>query len=86
MDKKRKRDRDVTESLAFIIDRMATKDDIGELKEQIATVDSKVAGINRRLDTDAMQRTDLKLPRRVHELEEKVYGTGASKHPKQLPL
>ena len=77
---------EVGETLAFIVERMATKDDIKELRDQIAGVDNKVAGINRRLDTEALQRTDLKLPRRVHELEEEVYGTGGSKHPKHLPL
>ena len=56
------------------------------LIEKIDGVDSKAAGINRRLDAEAIQRTDLKLPRRVHDLEEEVYGTGRSKHPKHLPL
>ena len=78
--------KEIGETLGFIVERMATKDDIKELKDQIAAVDSKVAGINRRLDTEAMQRTDLKFPRRVHDLEEEVYGTGRSKHPKHLPL
>ena len=56
------------------------------LIEKIDGVDSKVAGINRRLDAEAIQRTDLNPPRRVHDLEEEVYGTGRSKHPKHLPL
>jgi hypothetical protein len=55
-----------------------------KLDDEIAGVKSKVDGINRRLDTEAMQRTDLKLPRRVHELEEEPFGR--SKHPKHVPL
>ena len=57
-----------------------------KLDDEVAAVKSKVDGINRRLDTEAMHRSDLKLPRRVHELEEEVYGTARSKHPKHLPL
>lgn len=57
-----------------------------KLTEKIDGVDSKVAGTNRRLDAEALERTDLKMPRRVHDLEEEVYGTGRSKHPKHLPL
>ena len=72
------------------LERLATKDDMKilekKLTDKIDGVDSKVAGINRRLDTEAMQRSDLKLGRRVHELEEEVYGTGRSKHPKHVPL
>jgi len=56
------------------------------LENEVATVKSKVDGTNRRLDAEAMQRTDLKLPRRMHEVEEEVYGTGRSKHPKHVPL
>jgi len=61
-------------------------DRFDKLDDEVAAVKSKVEGINRRLDTEAMQRTDLKLPRRMHEVEEKVYGTGRSKHPKHVPL
>jgi len=56
------------------------------LENEVAAVKGKVDGINRRLDTEAMQRTDLKLPRRMHEVEEEVYGAGRSKHPKHIPL
>jgi len=59
---------------------------LDKLDEVVAAVKSKVEGTNRRLDAEAMQRTDLKLPRRVHEVEEEVYGTGRSKHPKHVPL
>ena len=57
-----------------------------KLGEKIDGVYSKVAGINRRLDAEAIQGTDLKMPRRLHDLEEEVYGTGRSKHPNHLPL
>ena len=100
---KKKTDGDVSESLAFIIERMVTKDDIKDfatkddvreivqqelkpIQEGLTAVKSKIEGTNRRLDDEAMQRTDLKLPPRVHDLEEKVYGVGKSKHPKHVPL
>ena len=76
--------------MLFRSKNFATKDDLAKLEKNLTVkiegVDSKVAGTNRRLDTEAMQRTDLKLPRRVHELEEEVYGAGRSKHPKHVPL
>jgi hypothetical protein len=40
--------------------------------------------IQRTMDTEAMQRGDLQLTRRVHDVEEKVLGD--SKYPKHLPL
>jgi len=45
-----------------------------------------VTGVDRRLDAEALRRNDLKVPRRVNDLEEEVYGRGRSKHPKHLPL
>jgi ribosomal protein L23 len=82
--------KEVGETLAFIVEHMATKDDIKELEkkltDKIEGVDSKVAGINRRLDTEAMQRSDLKLPKRVHDLEEETFGPGRSKHPRHVPF
>jgi len=39
-------------------------------------------GFVRPLETEAMQHSDLKFPRRVHDLEEEIYGPGRSKHPK----
>ena len=66
----------------------AVAEDIAKLatKEQVMAVKSKLDRINSRLDSEAMQRTDLKLPRRVSELEEEVYGAGKSQHPKHLTL
>lgn len=57
-----------------------------KIGDQLIGLDNKVAGIDRRLDAEAMRRSELKLPRRVHDLEEKAYGRGRSKHPKHLPL
>lgn len=55
-----------------------------KVDSEIAAVKGKVAGSNNRLDLESMRRTDLKLPRRMHEVEMKVFG--ASKHPKALPF
>jgi hypothetical protein len=57
-----------------------------KVDDRLLGLGNKVAGIDRRLDAEAIQRTDLKLPRRVHDLEQEVYGAGRSKHPKHLPL
>ena len=57
-----------------------------KVDDEVAAVKSKLDGTNRRLDTEAMQRSDLKLPRRVHDLEEETFGPGRSKHPKHVPL
>lgn len=74
----------VAEDINFIKDHMATKDDIKELKDQIAGVESKIAGTNRRLDSEAMLRDDLELPKRVSDLEVKTFGS--SRHPKHIPV
>ena len=79
--------KDILETVNFIKERMLTKDDVREIvREELEPVKSKVDGINQRLDTEAIQRTDLKVPRRVHDLEEEVFGEGGSKHPKHVPL
>jgi len=78
--------KDILEAVNFIKERMLTKDDVREIvREELEPVKGKVDGINQRLDTEAMHRSDLKLPRRVHDLEEEVFGPGGSKHPKHLP-
>ena len=48
---------------------MATKADIKKLDDRLAGVESKVAGIDRRLDAEAMRRDDEKLPTRVGKIE-----------------
>ena len=62
---------------------MATKSDVrgiirGELKPlatRLIAVESKVSGIDRRLDAEAIRREDEKIPARVLKLEKKVFGT-----------
>jgi hypothetical protein len=86
--------KDILETVNFIKDHMltkeegVTKDDLREalkpIEDRLTAVESKVSGINRRLDTDAMFRTDLGLPKRVSDLEEKTFG--ASRHPQHLPV
>jgi hypothetical protein len=78
----------VVTSVGRIEEKMATKQDLATTEKRLdARIDGltvKVEGIQRVVDAEAMQRTDLQLPRRVHELEEKVFGN--SNHPKHLPL
>jgi chemotaxis regulatin CheY-phosphate phosphatase CheZ len=62
----------------------AVAEDIADVKDRLTAVESKVAGTNRRLDEEAMLRTEFALPKRVSDLEEKTFG--ASRHPKHLPL
>ena len=85
--------KEVGETLAFIVDKMATKTDIEALKTDIEVLDKKIDGVNvkvaavqKTLDDDTLHRADLQIPRRVHALEEDVFGPGRSKHPKHLPL
>jgi hypothetical protein len=84
----------VAEDINFIKDHMLTKDEgvtkeylreaLKPIEDRLTAVESKVAGTNRRLDTDAMFPTDLALPKRVSDLEEKTFG--ASRHPQHLPV
>ena len=60
--------------------------ELDRLEDEVIAVKSKVDGTNRRLDNEAMERTDLKLARRMHELEEETFGPGHSKHPKHVVL
>ena len=62
----------------------AVTEDLADIKDRLTAVESKVSGINRRLDTDAIMRDDLAIPKRVADLETKAFG--ASRHPKHLPL
>lgn len=62
---------------------MPTKDDVREvvreelkpIETRLAAVEGKIAGIDRRLDAEAMRRDDEKLPARVARIEKKVFGT-----------
>ena len=84
--------KDILGTVIFIKEHMltkeegATKDDVKKIEDRLIAVESKIDGTNRRLDSEAMQRSDLRLPRRVHDLEEEVFGEGGSKHPKHVPL
>ena len=56
---------------------MATKDDVREIvrdelkpiETRLAAVEGKVAGIDRRLDAEAIKRDDEKIPTRVIKIE-----------------
>lgn len=78
----------VAEDIASIKDQMVTKDDLSTalkpIEDRLTSVESKIAGTNRRLDEEAMLRNDLALPKRVSDLEAKTFG--ASRHPKHIPL
>lgn len=63
-----KNTKDIIESLTFIKDNMATKDDLNDLEgrlgdriskidDRLTAVESKIEGTNRRLDIEAMSRT-----------------------------
>ena len=66
--------RDLTESVAFVVNHMATKDDIAdvrrELKGDIVRVSEQVASI----ETQLRDMKHTKLHARVADLEEKVFG------------
>src|SRR5262249_116699 len=70
---------DLTDTVGLIVKNMATKDEVRQIvreelkpiEDRLTSVESKIAGTNRRLDEEAMQRTDLALPKRVSDLEEK---------------
>jgi hypothetical protein len=58
--------KDILDSLIFIKERMATKDDIAELKESVdkldsrmTAVESKIGGIHTRIDDETAQRKNL---------------------------
>src|SRR5271154_3262194 len=74
----------VATDISDVRKEMATKEDIKRLDARIDGLQVKVDGVQSTIDAEAMQRGDLQLPRRVHDLEEKVFGH--SKHPKHLPL
>jgi hypothetical protein len=61
-------------------------DRFDKIDQRLLGVENKIAGVDRSLDAEAVRRTERKLPRRVHDLEEKAYGIGRSRHPKHLSL
>jgi tetrahydromethanopterin S-methyltransferase subunit G len=79
----------VEKRLASLDERMekgfaAVAEDLPDIKDRLTSVESKIAGTNRRLDEEAMHRADLALPKRVSDLEKKTFG--ASRHPEHIPL
>lgn len=64
--------------------RSVMREEFQPIEDRLASVESKIAGTNRRLDTDAMFRSDLALSKRVSDLEEKTFGT--SRHPQDRRL
>ena len=67
--------KDVLETVNFIKDRMLTKDDVREVvRKELQPLESKVAGIDKRLDIDAVKRDHEKIPTRVADLETDVFG------------
>lgn len=78
----------IAEDIGSIKEQMVTKDDLRSglkpIEVRLTSVESKIAGTNRRLDEEALLRTDLALPKRVADLEEKTFGS--SRHPKHVPL
>lgn len=80
---------DVIEIFGKRFDKMddeiaGVKKEIRVVKDEVVAVKGKVTGIDSRLDLEADRRTDLKLPRRMHNVEVKVFGD--SRHPKSLPF
>src|SRR6267378_218346 len=63
----------IADDIADIKRDMATADELAavkkELGDRITGVESKVDGINRRLDTEALTRGDQKIPERVEAIE-----------------
>jgi phage shock protein A len=53
----------------------AAESKVDGIDTRLIAVESKVDGINRRLDTEAMVRTDQKLPERVSDIEIELYGS-----------
>ena len=68
--------RDLTESVAFVVKHMATKDDIADVRKDTATKDQIVA-LHTQVNSIETQLRDMKhtkLHARVADLEEKVFG------------
>ena len=64
--------KDIIESLDFIKEKMATKSDLKKVDDRVKSVESKVEGINKRLDVEAQERQDQNVPKRVTAIEKHV--------------
>jgi ferritin-like metal-binding protein YciE len=72
----------IEDKIGKLEEKMPTKYDLRDVEKRLGNrIDGlkvQVEGMQNTFDADAMRRTDLHLPRRLHELEEKVFGH--SKH------
>lgn len=68
------------------LSQTATKEDVKKVDDRVVASENKIVGMYRLDSEKAMQARELNIPRRVHNLEEHVYGPGGSKHPKHVPL
>ena len=84
--------KEVGQMLTHVVNHMATKEDVADLKKELKGdikklddrligVEGKVSGIDKRLDAEAIRRHGEKIPRRVANIEKKVFG--ASRAPVQ---
>ncbi|OGG72516.1 hypothetical protein A3A38_04120 [Candidatus Kaiserbacteria bacterium RIFCSPLOWO2_01_FULL_53_17] len=75
----------VAEDIADVKNDVAdVKESVQKVDERLSAVENKVSGIYNVLTEDARKARELAIPRRVHELEEKVFKV--SRHPKHLAL
>ncbi len=71
----RKEFTDQLEALNFVVQHMTTTEELAALEKRVTAIESKVDGINRRLDSEAMERVDVgALLNRVAKLEDRVFG------------
>lgn len=71
---KRKQFDDTLEAINFVIKNMATTQELQEIDTRLTALESKVLGILRRLDDEAMERVDVKaLFARLSKLEDAVF-------------
>lgn len=54
--------------------REEVKEELKPVETRLIAVEGKVAGIDRRLDAEAMRRDDEKIPARIAHIEEKLFG------------
>ncbi len=76
--------RDAMPEILRPIVREEIVDALKPTEDRLMAVESKISGVNRRLDDEAMLRGDLSLPKRVADLEEATFGS--SRHPRHVPL
>jgi len=55
--------------------REELRKELKPVETRLMAIESKVSGVDRRLDAEAMRRDDEKIPARIAHLEKKVFGT-----------